>query len=81
MCWYHQDQFMSTGLEKGIYFIYIYMYITLLMRRLLTKNRIYTTFKRAMEREGLKQGWGEGEGPRPSPSYFIPLASPLPANI
>lgn len=46
------------------------------MRRLLTKNRIYTTFKRAMEREGLKQGWGEGEGLRPSPSYFFPLASP-----
>lgn len=51
------------------------------MRRLLTKNRIYTTFKRAMEREGLKQGWGEGEGLRPSPSYFIPLTFPLPASI
>lgn len=50
------------------------------MRRRLTKNRIYTTFRRANGRGRVKQGWGEVGGILPSPFYFLPLASPLPAN-
>ncbi|EDK98004.1 mCG1038150 [Mus musculus] len=52
---------MSTGLEKrNIFYIYIYMHITLLMRRRLTKNRIYTTSRRANGKGGSKEapdGW------------------------
>lgn len=54
MCLYYQGRSVHVyrAGKRNIFYIYIYMYITLLMRRRLTKNRIYTTFRRTMEREG-----------------------------